>query len=91
MSGCGFESCADEVEALVDGGAGVADGESCFAEGGDVGDSGLKAALSAGGIDADPAKWGEWLDGFDCFDVFVEGDACFDVFVGDPECVVLVE
>lgn len=54
MSGCGVEAGADEVESLVDGGARVADGESGFAEGGDVGDSGLESSLSACGVDADP-------------------------------------
>lgn len=54
MTGGGVEARADEVEALVDCCSSVSDGESGFAEGGDVGNSGLESSLSAGGIDADP-------------------------------------
>lgn len=54
MSCCGVEARADEIEALVDSGSVVADSESGFAEGGDVGDSGLESALSACWIDSDP-------------------------------------
>lgn len=71
----------------MDGHAGVADGEGGFAHGGDVGDSGLEASLSACGVYADPLEGGDGFLVFDGVDVVDEGDACSLVFVGDPEGV----
>lgn len=90
-AGGGVESCADEVEALVDGGSVVADGEGGFAEGGDVGDSCLEASLSACGVYADPGEGGDGFGFFDGVDVVDEGDAGFLVFVCDPEGAGVVE